>query len=86
VTYSVRLKKRAVKGLSSLPASIRRDLAARMEALGADPLPHSAEPLRGEFAGLHRLRVGDYRIVYQIDDTRQAVVVVRVGHRHNVYK
>ena len=86
MTYSVRVKKRAVKGLSSLPANVRRDLAARIEALGADPLPHSAEPLRGEFAGLHRLRVGDDRIVYQIDETRRAVVVLRVGHRHNVYK
>ena len=86
MTYSVRLKKRAVKGLASLPANIRRDLGARIEALGTDPLPHSAQPLRGELAGLHKLRVGDYRIVYQIDESRRAVVVVRVGHRHNVYK
>jgi len=86
VSYCIRLKRRATKGLAALPANIRRDLAARIEVLREDPFPHSVARLDHDFAGLYKLRVGDYRIIYAVDESRHAVVIVRVGHRHNVYK
>jgi mRNA interferase RelE/StbE len=84
--YCIRFKRRATKGLAALPANVRRDLIARIEGLAADPLSPSTSELHGDLAGLRKLRVGDYRIVYAVDEARRAVVIVRLGHRHNVYR
>jgi len=86
LTYSIRFKRRATKSLAALPANIRRDLTARIEDLAADPFPPSTSELHEDLAGLRKLRVGDYRVVYSVDESRHAVVIVRIGHRHNVYK
>ncbi len=86
MSYRIRLKRRATKGLAALPANIRRDLALRITALAEDPFPPAAAGLHGAFAGLRKLRVGDYRIVYSVEESRESVVIVRIGHRHNVYK
>ena len=84
--YHVEITRRAMEGLAALPAGIRSDLSDRIAELAADPLPYGAEPLRDEFAGCRKLRVGDYRIVYAVERESRSVVVLRVGHRHNVYK
>ena len=86
MSYRVEITRRAMKGLAALPASIRSGLSHRIAALGTDPLPHGAESLRRALVGCHKLRVGDYRVVYEIDDTHRTVAILRVGHRHNVYK
>jgi len=87
VSYRVEITRRAMKGLGSLPGSIRRDIASRLAALAENPRPESAESLRHPpLAGLWKLRCGDYRVVYDIDDAGRCVAVLRVGHRHNVYK
>ncbi|MGD9894568.1 MAG: type II toxin-antitoxin system RelE/ParE family toxin [Dehalococcoidia bacterium] len=56
----------------------------RMEALAGDPRPSGVKPIRGR-AGYYRVRVGDYRVVYSVDDTARAVTVVIVAHRREVY-
>jgi mRNA interferase RelE/StbE len=86
VRYRVKLQSRAVKGLAALPANIRRDIGSRIDALAEEPLPPRAEPLRGDLEGFHKLRSGDYRVVYHVDQQAQLVTILRVGHRHNVYK
>jgi len=86
MSHRVEVTRRALKGLAALPAGIRSDLSGHIAALGADPRPQGSEPLRREFAGCRKLRVGDYRVVYAIERDGHTVVVLRVGHRHNVYK
>jgi len=57
----------------------------RIEALALDPRPHRSEKLAG-YDDRYRIRQGDYRVVYLIDDRRQEVTVFKIGDRKDVYK
>ena len=63
----------------------RRRIVARIQALAEDPRPSGCEKLSGE-ADRYRVRVGRYRVVYSVGDAELTVVVVRVGHRKDVYR
>ena len=73
------------RDLRALPAAILARLDARIRALADNPRPRGAERIRGRRGGL-RLRVGDYRILYTVDDAQQMVIIGRVGHRRDVYR
>ena len=83
--YAVEFSKRARRELGALPEPIRNRIDARIRALRANPRPPGHQRLAG-FADLYRIRVGDYRIIYQIQDRVLVVVVIRVGHRSEVYR
>lgn len=83
--YRVELKPSAARALRKLDADIQRRLIARVEALAENPRPPGAEKLEGR-RDLYRIRVGDYRIIYQVGDKVLLVLVVRVGHRRDVYR
>lgn len=83
--YRVELKPSAARAVRKLAADVRRRVIARAEALAADPRPPGAEKLEG-VRDLYRVRVGDYRIIYQVADKVLLVLVVRVGHRRDVYR
>jgi mRNA interferase RelE/StbE len=84
-SYTVDARPRVRKALRQLDPAIRRDILARMRALASDPRPHGVEPLRGHRPWL-RIRAGDYRIIYAVDDDTRLVTVVTVGHRREVYR
>lgn len=83
--YRVQFKPSADKALSKLPVAVQRRIVAAVDALADDPRPAGAVKLTGEDE-LYRVRVGDYRIVYQVQDRALLVLVVRVGHRRDVYR
>jgi len=83
-SYSLFIKPSAAKELESLPAKPRQKIARKIQALGGDPRPHGSEKLSGE--DLYRIRQGDYRIVYGIQDKAASVVVIRIAHRRDVYR
>ena len=83
--YTVRLHTRVGKVLDRLPPDIRRRLVRRLEALEDNPRPRGVEKLAG-VVELYRVRVGTYRIVYAIRDRELVVIVVRIGHRRDVYR
>jgi mRNA interferase RelE/StbE len=85
VGFSVVLKPAAMRDLRKLPADAQRRIAARIDALAGDPRPPGAETLQGA-SDLYRVRVGDFRILYQVEDDALAVLVVRIGHRREVYR
>jgi len=85
VAYTVELKPSAAKALEALPRPDQRRIAARIDTLATDPRPVGVKKLEGEDA-LYRVRVGDYRIVYQIQERRLIVLVVRIAHRRDVYR
>ena len=68
-----------------LEPSLAARILTRIEALGAEPRPAGCRKLRGA-NDLWRLRIGDYRVIYMIDDDVLLVVVVTVGHRREVYR
>jgi mRNA interferase RelE/StbE len=84
VSFSVKIKSSAAKGLGSLPRAERERLVAAIDRLGDEP--HAGGALKGEFSGLRRLRIGRYRIVYEVLDRELTILIVRVGHRREVYR
>jgi mRNA interferase RelE/StbE len=85
VAYRLEITPAAERDLRALPAAILTRLDARIRALADNPRPRGAERIRGRRGGL-RLRVGDYRILYTVDDAQQMVIIGRVGHRRDVYR
>ena len=83
MSYSVRIKRSATKELSDIPQPMRTRLVHAIDRLAEQPLAGSA--LKGSLTGLRRLRVGDYRIVYEVMHHEVAVLVIRVAHRSEAY-
>jgi mRNA interferase RelE/StbE len=84
--YRLVIKTSAVKELEKIePRTLRRRLVAVIQALAADPRPLGCEKLAGAVAA-YRVRQGDYRAVYTIDDKARVVLVVKIGHRREVYR
>jgi mRNA interferase RelE/StbE len=77
-------KPRARRDLGKLPHAIGERIAAAIDALALQPRPPGCVKLAGN-DDLWRIRVGDYRVVYQIHDDLLIVLVVRIGHRREVY-
>jgi len=84
VIYSVRIKSSAVKVLKKIALKDRERVIAAIDALAINPAAGGV--LKGEFAGLRRLRVGDYRVVYEVNDGELVVLVIRIGRRQGVYR
>lgn len=85
VAYNVEARPRARKALRQIDAGTRKDVLEAMRALGTDPRPPGVKPLKGHRPWL-RVRVGDYRIIYDVDDAARVVTVAVVGHRREVYR
>jgi mRNA interferase RelE/StbE len=83
--YEIVLTRAAERGLGSLPKADLRRVDAKILGLAAAPRPPGAKKLEG-VDNLYRIRSGDYRIVYQIEEARLAVVVVDVGNRRDIYR
>ncbi len=83
--YRLELKPAAMRSLRKLPPDVQRRVARKIEALTRNPRPTGVEKLKG-IADLYRLRAGDYRILYQIQDKILLLLVVQVGHRREIYK
>ena len=84
--YRLSIKRSAVKELEAIAqkADLQR-LVARIEALASDPRPPGCEKLAGH-SDRYRVRQGNYRVVYSVDDAQRVVLVVKVGHRREVYR
>jgi mRNA interferase RelE/StbE len=85
MAYRVEVKASAVKEIAALPKRDQRRVVSAIDALADDPRPHGVRKLAGS-ENVYRVRVGDYRIVYQVFDDVLIVHVVRVGHRRDVYR
>ena len=84
MTYRVEVAAAAIRQLRRLDRSALRRVQAAIELLSAEPRPNGAKKLVGG-NGEWRVRTGDYRIVYEIHDKILLVLVVAVGHRHEIY-
>lgn len=83
--YRVEIASGAGRQVKSLPKEARDRILAKLLALADDPRPSGVTKLEGE-KDAYRIRVGDYRILYRIQDEVLLVLVVRVGHRRDVYR
>lgn len=83
-SYSLLIKPSAVRELERLPARQRTRIIVRIQRLALDPRPPACEQLAGD--DKYRLRQGDSRIRYAVDDPAREVTVVKIGHRREVYR
>jgi mRNA interferase RelE/StbE len=85
VAYTVEARPRVRKALRQLDPAVRKNVLAKMRSLATEPRPSGVQPLRGYSPWL-RVRTGDYRIIYAVDDGTRTVTVALIGHRRDIYR
>jgi mRNA interferase RelE/StbE len=85
VAYSIEFSPLAERQFKKLPGDVQTHLKPHIDALGDNPRPSGSRKVQGQ-KNCHRLRVGDYRIVYDIYDRLLWILVLRIGHRREVYR
>ena len=83
--YEIEIVSRAKKQIKKLHKNIQIVVMTAIHSFEQNPRPHGYEPVK-ERKGVYRIRVGDYRIFYTIDDKKVTVIVVSVMHRREAYK
>ena len=83
--YRIVFTPRAERAFIALSKDIQRRIDQRLLALQDNPRPTGIKALKGD-AGIYRLRVGDYRVLYKVHDDQVVVLVLAVGHRREVYR
>lgn len=84
MTYEVRIKQAARRQIRNLSKQAQPAIIAALEGLADNPRPHGVVKLTG-LADLYRIRVGEYRVIYQVRDRELLVLVLKAGHRKDVY-
>ena len=84
MSYQVIIKRSAEKELEALSVRVRERVAGHLLMLEDNPRPVGIKKLQGEYG--FRLRVGDYRVLYTIDDSMKQVTIFAIGHRRDVYR
>ena len=83
-SYELTFRKSVAKDLRAFPKQDVKRITRRIRSLADDPRPPGCEKLSGRER--YRIRQGDYRIIYAIEDNRLTVLIVKVGHRSDVYR
>lgn len=82
--YTILILPSAQKQLDKLPGAVATRIEDKMMELEQDPRPPGCKKLKGRDA--YRIRIGDYRVIYEINDGRLIVTVITIGHRREVYE
>ena len=85
MAYQVSILPAALRQLAKFPKPVQKRIQEQIDTLADNPRPHGSKLLEGQ-QGFYRLRVGDYRVIYQIEAAQLTVLVVRIGHRREVYR
>ena len=83
--YKIVFSKTATKDLRNLPNIELQKIYSKIKLLEENPRPHGCKKLSGEKEDLWRIRIGDYRVIYSIDDLVTIVDIRRIGHRREIY-
>ncbi len=83
--YRIEVTRDALRALAKLDKPVRRRVQVAIDGLGENPRPSGVIALQG-LRGAYRLRVGNYRVIYTVDDNRLLVLVVDLGHRREIYR
>lgn len=83
--FSVELQKSALKQMRHFPIVVQQRIYKRLKTLATDPIPSDAKAIK-DCKGYFRVRTGDYRIIYKVEHHVCIVVVIKIGHRKNVYR
>lgn len=83
--WQIQIERKAQKALKKISEPYKSKIIEKIEGLADEPRPHNCKKLKG-VSGLWRVRVSDYRIVYQIIDEKLLILIVRIGHRKDIYE
>lgn len=84
MTYTVSFLRRSAKELADLPSASYERVRDAIQALGETPRPPGCIKLTGRDGW--RIRIGDFRVIYEIDDGQRAVIILHVGNRRDIYR
>jgi mRNA interferase RelE/StbE len=85
VSYQIEFSPRAKRDFAGLPHSAQISLKSKIEILAAEPRPRGSKKLSGSL-NIYRIRAGDYRVIYEIDDNKLIVLILRAGNRREIYR
>ncbi len=83
--YQIKILSKARRSIKKLPKSVQENIKNAVRNLGENPRPNNVKKLSGSH-DLYRIRLGDYRIIYQIKDDILLIVIVMAGHRKEIYR
>jgi len=83
--YTVAFTNSAAREFKALERATQRRISARIDELANHPFPPGVKKLQGE-PDLYRIRIGDYRVLYRVDGKRMTVLILKIGHRRDVYR
>jgi mRNA interferase RelE/StbE len=84
MSYQILFEKASIKSLRKLPADAQVKIIEAIEKLSEEPRPHSCKKLEGREG--YRIRIGDYRVIYLINDNTVTVLILDIGKRKEIYK
>ena len=84
--YTISIKPSALKEINKLPTPTIKKIGKAIDGLSKNPRPDGVKKLKGSDEELYRIRIGDYRIVYSIEDEIKIIDILKVGHRKDIYK
>jgi mRNA interferase RelE/StbE len=84
VSYAESIQRSAQKELQAIPSPFHENITEKMLSLGSTPRPPGCKILKG--SDKWRIRIGNYRLIYEIDDDTKAVIVIKIAHRSDVYR
>lgn len=85
MAYQVQYTTQALEDLERLAADIRKRIVSKINWLGDNFEQIQPIPLSANWAGFYKLRVGDYRVIYEIDQPIRIITIDQVGHRRDIY-
>lgn len=85
MSYTIEFSRRAEREFKGLPKGVQLRLVPKIDSLADDPRPRGVKKLEGE-EELYRIRVGDYRVIYQVQDKALIVLVIKIADRKEVYR
>ncbi len=85
MTYAIRFSRSAKKDIRRIPNTILHRIQNAMDELRTNPLQDGYEPIRG-YEHCYRIRIGNYRVIYELASTIRIITIIRIGHRQNVYR
>jgi len=83
--YSIRFKKSAEKEIEKLPVSVVKRIIPAIDDLALNPRPKGSKKLESK-EEIWRIRIGDYRVLYSIEDVIKIIEIRHIGHRKDIYK
>jgi len=85
MAYSVNFEPESIDDLDGISPVLRVRILKKIEWLSVNFEKISALPLTGQWTGFYKLRVGDYRVIYEFDIENQLIFITRIGHRKEIY-